>query len=253
MLLLKKLQSDGKTLFRWRSFVPLILLIPGALAVADGPNVERVFGEGIEEYWMTLCLCISLAGQMLRCLTVGYIPAGTSGRNTRRLRADFLNTTGMYSICRNPLYLGNFLGIIGIVLACQNIWFALVASLGYWIYIERVIAAEEEYLVEKYEDEYTEWADRTPVIFPDLRLWRRPELGFCIKTVLKREYSGFLALFVCYFIFELFTDVVIEVEPFDLWLQRDWIWPALLLVGVLGFVVLRTMKKFTRVLKTEGR
>jgi protein-S-isoprenylcysteine O-methyltransferase Ste14 len=253
MLLLKKLRSEGEALFRWRSFVPLILLIPAALALAEGPNVARVFGESIEEYWMELCLIVSLFGQGIRCLTVGYIPTGTSGRNTHHQRADFLNTTGMYSLCRNPLYLGNFLVIFGIVLACQNLWFALVAFLAYWLYIERVIAAEEEFLSGKFGREYEEWAARTPVIFPDIRLWKQPGLVFSIKTVLKREYSGFFALFACYFVFELITDVVFETEPFTAWLHRDWIWPVLLLVGAAGFVVLRTMKKFTKVLRTDGR
>ena len=53
------------------------------------------------------------------------MPAGTSGRNTAKQVADTLNTTGLYSLTRNPLYLGN--AVIYMAIACflQNVWFAV--------------------------------------------------------------------------------------------------------------------------------
>jgi protein-S-isoprenylcysteine O-methyltransferase Ste14 len=247
------LSRHGRALFRCRSYIPLILLIPGVLILHSSPAISEFYGESIEEYWLGFCLMVSSSGLLMRALTVGFIPTGTSGRNTKRFRADNLNTTGMYSVCRNPLYFGNFLAIFGLVLAFQNIWFAMLSVLSYCLYIERVIAAEEDYLFEKYGQEYREWAEQTPLIVPNPLLWRKADLNFSFKTVLKREYSGVFALSVAFFSFELATDVFLEQEPVGTWLYRDWQWVALLIVGVFTYVVLRALKKFTRILKVEGR
>lgn len=253
MTIEREIRSEGQWLFRWRSYVPLVLLVPGALVALNGFSIEKTYGEDAEDIWVAACFCISLLGVAVRCLTVGYIATGTSGRNTTHQRADFLNTTGMYSVCRNPLYLGNFLGVFGVVMAFQSAWFAAFVLLIHWLYIERIIAAEEEFLIEKFDETFKDYASRTPVFFPKFSLWKSSDLSFSVKTVLKREYNGFLALFVAYYSVEFISDVLIEAEPFKIWMRRDWIWSALLGLGVTSFLVLRTLKKHTRLLKTEGR
>jgi protein-S-isoprenylcysteine O-methyltransferase Ste14 len=253
MLMRNKLPSDGRVLFRWRSFIPLLLYIPGAFVIIPGPELEQVYGEDVETLWVLGCVLVSMTGLAIRWITHGYIPTGTSGRNTQRMRADVLNTTGMYSVCRNPLYLGNFLAVFGTVLAFQSAWLAVISILAYWLYIERVIAAEEEFLAEKYGDEYQQWAARTPAFLPRFSLWSKPDLSFSFRTVLKREYSGVFGLFMAFYCFELYTDVFLEHTPFSDWVRSDWIWSVLMLVGLLGFIVLRILKKHTRVLKVEGR
>lgn len=56
------------------------------------------------------------------------------------------NTTGMYSIVRHPLYLGNFFVGFGIVLICSSVWLAVVFCLLFVVYYERLMFAEEEFL-----------------------------------------------------------------------------------------------------------
>ncbi|MGC9453013.1 MAG: methyltransferase family protein, partial [Oceanipulchritudo sp.] len=51
---------------------------------------------------------------------------GTSGRNTKQQVAYSLNTTGFYSVVRNPLYLGNFFMYLGIALFTHHWWLVLV-------------------------------------------------------------------------------------------------------------------------------
>jgi len=61
----------------------------------------RMFPYGshrLDQVWEILCLAISLLGLGVRIVTVGYVPKGTSGRNTRGQKANVLNTTGMYSL-----------------------------------------------------------------------------------------------------------------------------------------------------------
>ena len=69
--------------------------------------------------WLVASVAIGLAGLAVRAVAVAYAPDGTSSRDTHRMRAPSLNTTGLYSVVRNPLYLGNGL-----------MWLGAVASLG---------------------------------------------------------------------------------------------------------------------------
>ena len=186
MSLHKSMISHGHLIFRWRSYIPLLFIVPLILALRDSAHLEEIFGEREEDLWVLASFLLSLSGVAIRCFTVGFVPAGTSGRNTGGQRAHRLNTTGMYSVVRNPLYLGNFVIILGVLMSLMVWWLVLICALGFFIYMERIILAEEAFLEETYSDEYRNWRARTPVIIPDFRLWKAPEMKFSIRTVLKR-------------------------------------------------------------------
>ena len=120
--------------------------------------MERHFGDLAENLYEVCCLLISLAGLAIRCVTVGFAPSGTSGRNTGGLKAARLNTTGMYSIVRHPLYLGNAVILAGVLLFVQVWWFALVGALLALLHYERIIFAEEEFLKRRFGESYERWA-----------------------------------------------------------------------------------------------
>ena len=52
-------------------------------------------------------------------------------------------------------------------IACflQNVWFAVLMLLFLIIYLERIIATEEEFLTEKFGDAYRDWAAEVPAFF----------------------------------------------------------------------------------------
>jgi protein-S-isoprenylcysteine O-methyltransferase Ste14 len=87
----------------------------------------------------------------------GYVPRGTSGRNTRWQVAETLNTTGMYSIVRNPLYLGNFIIVLGILLFVQVWWIVVIGIVGFWFFYERIVFTEEGFLRRKFGTVFLEW------------------------------------------------------------------------------------------------
>ena len=71
----------------------------------------------------------------------------TSGRNTSEGQvADTINQTGMYSMVRHPLYVGNFIMWLGIALFTASIWFVLLFIAVYWLYYERIMYAEEQFM-----------------------------------------------------------------------------------------------------------
>ena len=248
MRLHEVLAKQGNWLFRWRSYLPLcliVVLIPAIL------NFRYLGGSHFYDLILELvCMAISLSGLWVRCLTVGYVPKGTSGRNTMKQVADSLNTTGVYSLLRNPLYLGNYLMMFGVItmISPGAWWLPLVFSLAFWIYYERIIMAEEAFLSEKFGDEYSKYAAKTPVIFPRFRNWQKPDLVFSFRTVLRREYSGLFALISAMFAIEVAGDFVVTRK-----LHFDVVWVVLFIAALVLYLTLRTLKKTTTLLHVDGR
>lgn len=245
--------KSGHTLFRYRSYLPLLIILPLFIAMEESVYIEEMVGDGIEDLFVLLCFIFSLLGLAIRAKTVGHVPGGTSGRNTQSQRAHHLNTTGMYSVTRNPLYLGNFIMILGVLLSIKVWWLVALGSLAFFIYMERIILAEEKFLADTYGDEYTQWREKTPVILPDFSLWKKPELSFSWKTVLKREYPGFIAIGAAFYITELIIDVFFEKETLVGWFWEDIVWSITMALFLIIGLTLRYLKKNTNVLKVEGR
>jgi len=248
MALREELERQGNWLFRWRSYLPLIILPILLIALRHSDWLERCAGDRLEDCWEVFCLAISLVGLAVRFITVGHVPAGTSGRNTKEQKATVLNTTGMYSIVRHPLYLGNFIITSGLVLFVQVWWFALIVLLAFCLYYERIIMAEEEFLQSKYGTLYSDWAERTPAFLPKFRNWQRPSLPFSIKNALKREYSGFFFIIASVTFFDIGEDILTGHK----WWNSNCGWIALFVLGLVIYLTLRTLKK-RGILDAEGR
>src|SRR5262245_35827777 len=119
------LVRQGGWLFRWRSYV-LLCFVPMILwAISGSEPIESNFGPLADWLYESGCVALAMAGLAIRALTAGFVPRGTSGRNTREQIADSLNVAGMYSLTRNPLYFGNALTIMGITLFAQSLYLAL--------------------------------------------------------------------------------------------------------------------------------
>jgi len=212
----------------------------------DADWLERVAVDAVEDGWELLCLAISLVGLAIRFFTVGYAPAGTSGRNTRGQKARVLNTTGVYSIVRHPLYLGNFVITSGLVLSIGVWWFALISVLAFWLYYERIMIAEEDFLREKFGPLYSHWAEKTPAILPRFRNWQPPSLPFSVRTALKREYSGFFLVVGSFTLLDMGEDLFCGKPESN----RGYL--ILFIIAFILYLTLRTLKK-TRILEVKGR
>jgi protein-S-isoprenylcysteine O-methyltransferase Ste14 len=231
-----QLKKQGNWLFRWRSFLPLVIVPLFIISLR-----HFTYPEGshlLDRLWELFCFAISLFGLGIRIYTVGYVPKGTSGRTTSEPKAQELNTTGMYSIVRHPLYLGNLVIWVGIVLFARSILLAAFCFLAFFLYYERIIIAEETFLLEKFGLAFTQWAQKTPMIIPIIKLWRKPAQPFSWRVVLSREYSGLLTITSSFIAIELLSDRFYEGK----W-QLDWMWAGIFVASLLVFVVLRTLKK----------
>jgi protein-S-isoprenylcysteine O-methyltransferase Ste14 len=208
MALREELRLQGTWLFRWRSYAPLsaLPLVIVAAVQFTYPCRSRL----AQQCWEILCFSVALIGLAIRVLTVGYAPHGTSGRNTRQQKADVLNTAGVYSVVRHPLYLGNFFIGLGLSLFYLQWWLTLSFVLLFWLYYERIMFTEEEFLREKFSSSYLEWANQTPAFVPAFRKWRPSAREFSPGFALRAEGQCF-ALIVCLFgLMDLGEELVAE-------------------------------------------
>ncbi|MGO8745750.1 MAG: methyltransferase family protein [Thermoguttaceae bacterium] len=245
MALREELERSGNWLFRWRSYLPMVLLVPMILAMRD-PMYFRIQAI-LPCWWGLFCMGVSFVGLAVRVKTVGHVPEGTSGRNTRLGQiADELNTTGMYSLVRHPVYLGNFVIWLGVSLRCGMWWLVGLFVLTFWVYYERIILAEEEYLRRKFGETYLRWAESTPAILPRWSGWRPALLPFSPRSIVRREYSSVLAIVGCFFSIEVYQHVFL----LDEW-GPDPYWCGIFAAALALFAVVRTVKWRTKLLEVN--
>lgn len=248
MALRNQFEEQGGWLFRWRSYLPLVIFPVLFVALYSTDQLERLIGDTAEDYYEIACILISFLGLGVRIFVAGFVPARTSGRNTKAQLAEQLNTKGIYSIVRHPLYLGNFLIFLGVAMSVPVWWFILIFLLAFFLYYERIMYAEEAFLREKFDQEFEDWARVTPAFVPNFSRWSRPDLGFSVRNVLRREYSGFFGIIAVFSTMELLGDLI-EGEA----LEQEPGWIAFFVFGLGVYLLLRTLKKSTRILHVEGR
>jgi protein-S-isoprenylcysteine O-methyltransferase Ste14 len=204
-------------------------------------------GDATISLWAGLGLAFGFLGLAIRGWTVGHVPLGTSGRGTKELRAETLNTDGLYSQVRHPLYLGNYFMWIGAVVLTGKPVAVLVTTLAFWLYYERIMMAEERFLYERFGDVFGRWAAETPPFVPRMRQWRPWPYPFSFRFVLGRDYQalyGFVAAT---------TAVVLtrSVASGSGW-RVSPAWMAYFAAGTLAYVVFHTLKRRTRLLEPAG-
>jgi protein-S-isoprenylcysteine O-methyltransferase Ste14 len=246
MSLRNQLENNGSWLFRYRSYLPLVTI---PIFFACLPSFTY-FGNShlLNEFWQIFCLAVSFAGLVIRVMIVGRAPLGTSGRNTKEQVANSLTTTGLYSVVRHPLYLGNFLIIFGMALWPHVWWLPVFTCFAFALYYERIMLAEEAYLRKQFSEAFETWAAATPSFIPRLSGWKPSPVRFCWRTVLQREYNAFLLIIGVFFLFDFIGDSFAERK-----LQLGYGWFSFFLVGFVVFATLRTIKKRTKLLNVQGR
>jgi protein-S-isoprenylcysteine O-methyltransferase Ste14 len=245
-LLREELKESGTRLFRWRSYFPVVLLL--AVLLLDYIAAPRRSSLSQNLGWDFVCLGIALVGLGIRAATIGCVPQGTSVRSTKAQQAETLNSSGMYSVVRHPLYLGNFLVWIGLSLILADWVVTLIVILAFWLTHERIMMSEEGFLEQKFGPQFCEWATATPAFVPRFGQWRPPNLSFSLRNVLKREYSGFFAI-VCGFVALRTWAIYLATGEW----QFDRVSQVIFGVGVIVYLALMILKKSTSVLNVEGR
>ena len=173
----------GNFLFHYRNvLLPvffLLILVP-APELFQNPTIALVIGLGI-----------SIAGQLIRFITIGLVYIIRGGQN-RKVYAQDLVTTGIFSHCRNPLYVGNIAVGIGMGVASNSLlFFSVITPLIIFTYIA-IVAAEENFLRGKFGTAYDEYAKDVNRWLPNLKgisnTFKAHQFNW--KRVLLKEYNS---------------------------------------------------------------
>jgi protein-S-isoprenylcysteine O-methyltransferase Ste14 len=246
MALIHSLENSGNWLFKRRGFIPVVLFVLAipAILLTDYHSIDARLAHIIN--WTAAFL--SVLGFCIRAYAIGTTPRGTSGRNTDKQVAEKLNSSGIYSIVRHPLYLGNYLMWIGIVLFTKNYYFVIIVSLLYWVYYERIMFAEERFLERKFGEVYLNWSINVPAFIPNISQYRVSEVPFSLKSVLRREYSGLLATVLGF----VYVELLINYSQWKVFtIEKPFLY--VLFASVIVTLLLRFLKHSTKILVEEGR
>jgi protein-S-isoprenylcysteine O-methyltransferase Ste14 len=245
MALVHEFENSGNWLFKRRSWLPVFLIVGGIVMMYLG-NRQAILFDMRDEL---IFLVVSLFGEIIRIFTVGFAPKNTSGRNTINGQiADELNVTGIYSIVRHPLYVGNFFMWLGPVLFLRSVEVTLFFTLIYWLYYERIMFAEEQFLRRKFGEIYDKWSENVSSFIPYSFKYIRSKLPFSVRNVLKREYNSFVNIFVIFTLLDIFRNYFLSER---IYLTNMWIY--LFVSAFVIWIVVRIIHKRTRWLEVEGR
>ena len=105
-------------------------------------------------------LAMAIVGQVFRIYAAGFI-----------FKNKQLASTGPYALVRHPLYLGNFLILIGFTLAAANLYVAIGVVVFFVIWYPAAIAYEDSKLENIFEEEWREWSKNIRAIIPGRFRW----------------------------------------------------------------------------------
>lgn len=227
----------GNFFFHYRNgLFPVIY----AIAVFKSPSVIPDYRLAAE-----IGLAIALTGQLIRAVTIGleYIVRG--GRN-RQVYAEKLVTGGIFNHCRNPLYVGNLLVMLGVGVASNSIWFLGLAMPFFIFAYCAIVAAEENFLRNKFGQDFDDYCARVNRWLPNLSGIGTTISGlqFNWRRLINAEYGSTFVWMLA----------VILVTLKNIWLHDDYqssqtlvtvLW-SLLGVVTLAYAIARYLKKSGR-------
>lgn len=172
----------GNLLFHNRNWLfPLfyiVLFIPSP-EVFNNPVTAMVIG-----------FSIALLGQIIRVITIGLVYIVRGGKD-RRVYAEGLVTTGIFSHCRNPLYVGNILILAGLGVASNSLIFMVIATPLFLFFYQAIVMAEENFLRNKFGQGFDDYCRKVNRWFPNFFGLGKTlrSMKFNWSRVIIREYT----------------------------------------------------------------
>ena len=157
-----KMKKISMFIFRTRGLYMLIAL---GIAIA----IKQYFNQTTPFVYFLIGAAVVVTAQTFRFWAAAYL----WGRHAvLEAGADFLCTSGPYAYIRNPLYLGNLFIGVGFCIMI-NEWYAyLLFLISYALVYQVVIPYEEEFLEEKFKENYVKYKNQTHRLMPSFKPYR---------------------------------------------------------------------------------
>ncbi len=151
-----------RLIFTYRSYTPIPFLI--AMIIFARPTLLS----------LVVGFAIVLLGEAIRFWGVSI--AGSETRTTGTVGGTYLITNGPFAYVRNPLYVGNMLMYAGIGVMSLALFPWLVIGACVWFFIQYylIVTKEEEYLAERFGNEYEHYRRNVRRFLPRLTPYVAP-------------------------------------------------------------------------------
>ena len=237
----------GTFFFRHRNWAfPVLIAVFFSVAVPPASLFGNVRAEHVKDL---VAVLIAVAGLGLRALVIGHRSIRRAGEH-KAIHAAELFTDGLFSLCRNPLYTGNILILLGIFLMHGSLWTIVPGLLAYVAIYAAMIRAEEQYLLGRFGRPYADYCARVPRWIPNPLAMRgalRP-IPFDGRQVLFVEYTNIGVTLSALILAEIYEELA---NPL-VWGGRNHIRALACMLGVtlLGIAAVRFTKKRRRTAMT---
>lgn len=150
--------SIGNFFFKYRNLLFIFLYV--ALLLPSKPIfAQEVFGAKYYFWPISIGLLITVTGQLIRGASIGLVYIVRGGKD-KKVYAEDLVTQGMFTHCRNPLYVGNILMLAGVgILSNSLLYLTIFIPLFLFIY-QAIVLAEEKFLRGKFGTQFDAYCAR---------------------------------------------------------------------------------------------
>ena len=170
----------GNFFFKYRNFLFIFLYL---LLFIPSPELFSVGKFGVN-YWifpLSIGLVITVSGQLIRGATIGLAYIIRGGKDGR-VYAEELVTGGIFNHCRNPLYVGNILMLLGVGVLSNSLLYVVVVMPLFVLIYHSIVLAEENFLQQKFGEKFKAYCRR-------VNRWL-PSLARITETFRSMEFKG---------------------------------------------------------------
>ncbi|MGF1923343.1 MAG: methyltransferase family protein [Bacteroidia bacterium] len=142
----------GNFFFKYRNFLFIFLYLALFIPSSELFTAQQ-FGENYQYYPLIIGLFITIFGQLIRGVTIALAYIVRGGKD-KKVHADDLVTQGIFNHCRNPLYVGNILMLIGVGILINSLLFTAVFIPLFLFIYQAIVLAEENFLRNKFGEQF---------------------------------------------------------------------------------------------------
>ncbi len=146
--------------------------------------------------WFLPGLVVSVFGQMLQVWCMSTIKTQKK-----------LTVTGPYMFVRNPMYLGRFFLIFGILMMTGNPWLLILLTVIYYFYMVNRVKREEKILAELFGKDYEDFCRDVHPYLPGLKRFDPAKLKSFNKESFEQNnvLTNIAVPLLCYILLFFFT------------------------------------------------
>ncbi|WP_229254004.1 isoprenylcysteine carboxylmethyltransferase family protein [Dyadobacter sp. NIV53] len=152
-----------------------------------------MFGEKYYLIPIILGLFVTFSGEIIRGITIGLAYIIRGGRD-KKVYAERLVTEGIFNHCRNPLYVGNILMLLGVGILSNSLFYIAIVIPAFLFIYQAIVLAEENFLRNKFGvqfDQYCQRVNRWMISFKGISATMNG-MEFNYKRWILKEYNTLL-------------------------------------------------------------